>query len=329
LLGLKARIFARKGFDMTNIVESFVGIDVSKRQLDVAIIPVAESFSVAHDVEGIAELVARLKQAAPSCVVLEATGGLETKLASALAAAGLPVAVVNPRQVRDFARACGKLAKTDRLDAQLLANFAQAIRPSVRALPDEQALELAAMLTRRRQLIDMRMQERTRLASSAEPLREDIKKHIAWLDERIRTFDIDLTATLRTSAAWRIKDDLLKLVPSIGPATRFALLINLPELGQLNRKQIAALVGLAPFNRDSGQHRGTRAIWGGRAQVRSALYMATLTAIRCNPVIQPFYERLTAAGKPFKVAMVACMRKLLTILNAMLKHNQPWRLEIA
>lgn len=270
-------------------------------------------------------LIERLKANAPCSVVLEATGGLEIKLAAALAAAGLPVAVVNPRQVRNFARASGKLAKTDRLDAQVLAAFAQAIRPVARTLPDEQARALAQLLARRRQLIEMRLQERTRLVQSADALREDIKAHIAWLDERIRTLDIDLTAKLRTSDVWRIKEGLLKPVPGIGPATRFALLINLPELGRLNRKQIAALAGLAPFNRDSGLHSGTRAIWGGRAQVRTALYMATLTAVHHNPVIQRFYQRLIHAGKPFKVAMVACMRKLLTILNAMLKHNQPWQ----
>lgn len=314
---------------MTTPVEGFVGIDVSKQRLDVALLPGAEIFSVAHDPEGIAALVERLKAGAPSSVVLEATGGLETRLASALAAAGLPVAVVNPRQVRDFARASGTLAKTDRLDARVLAAFAQAIRPIARALPDEQAHELAQLLTRRRQLIEMRMQERTRLTQGTERLREDLKAHIAWLDERIRTLDIDLTAKLRTSAVWRTKDELLKPVPGIGPVTRLALLVNLPELGVLNRKQIAALAGLAPFNRDSGQHRGARAIWGGRAQVRSALYMATLTAVRYNPVIKAFYERLTQAGKPFKVALVACMRKLLTILNAMIKHNQPWRPIIA
>jgi transposase len=314
---------------MNTQIDCFVGIDVSKRQLDVAIMPQGQSLAVANDAHGIAALVEQALACRPASVVLEATGGLETAVASALAAAGLPVAVVNPRQVRDFARASGTLAKTDRLDARVLAAFAQAIRPAVRPLPDAEAQALAHLLSRRRQLVEMRKQERTRLTQAVEALKAELKAHIEWLDGRIAALDIDLTARLRTSEAWRTKQDLLKPVPGIGPATLFALLIDLPELGQLDRKKIAALVGLAPYNRDSGKMSGTRAIWGGRASIRSALYMATLTAVQHNPVIRLFYQRLTSAGKAFKVAMVACMRKLLTILNAMIKHNQPWQPSIA
>jgi transposase len=302
----------------------YVGIDVSKAFLDVACLPDGSSIRITHDEAGMSGLVERLSQERPSLVVLEATGGLETQLASRLAAVGLAVAVVNPRQVRDYAKACGRLAKTDRIDALVLAAFARAIRPQARPLKDEETMELGAVLARRRQLIEMRMQEKLRLDRASLVQRASLKEHIVWLDERVRHLDIDLTHRLRSSSAWRDKDDLLKAIPGIGPVTRVTLMALLPELGRLDRRQIAALAGVAPFNRDSGQHRGERMIWGGRAQVRQALYMAAVSAMRFNPVIKAFYLRLRANGKPSKVALTACMRKLLTICNAMLKHNTPW-----
>jgi transposase len=304
--------------------ESFVGIDVSKQWLDIGWEPAQQSERLGHDEIAIGGLRDRLVQERPTLIVMEATGGLETHLASALAAAGLPVAVVNPRQVRDYARACGRLAKTDRIDAQLLAIFARAIRPQVRAPKDEETLELGALLARRRQLIDMRVQERLRLERASPLQRESLKEHIAWLTERIDRLDIDLTHRLRSSSLWREQEDLLKPIQGVGVLTRATLFSGLPELGKLNRKQIAALVGIAPFNRDSGQHRGERVIWGGRAHIRQVLYMAAVSAARSNPVIRTFYKRLRANGKPAKVALVACMRKLLTIMNAMLKNNTCW-----
>ena len=255
---------------------------------------------------------------------MEATGGLETELASALAAAGLPVAVVNPRQVRDYAKACGRLAKTDRIDALILAGFAAAIRPQVRELPDEDTRALGDLLARRRQLIEMRVQEKLRLQRASSVQRVSLREHITWLDERIARLDIELTHALRCSPAWRDKDDLLKAIPGVGSVTRATMLALLPELGTLNRRQIAALVGVAPFNRDSGKHQGQRVIWGGRAQVRRTLYMAVVAAMRCNPLIRSFYLHLRAQGKPAKVALTACMRKLLIIMNAMLKHHSEW-----
>lgn len=307
------------------INESFVGIDVSKSWLDAGYLPGGNAERLSHDEAGIAGLCERLSKQCPALVVMEATGGLETALASALAAAGVPVAVVNPRQVRDYAKACGRLAKTDRIDALILAAFAQAIRPQVRALKDEETQALAALLARRRQLIDMRVQEKLRLDRAEALQRDSLKEHIAWLDERIGSLDIDLTHRLRTSEAWKDKDDLLQAIPGVGKVTRITLLAELPELGQLDRKEIAALVGLAPFNRDSGKQRGERMIWGGRAQVRQVLYMAALSATRSNPPIREFYLRLCAQGKPKKVALTACMRKLLTVMNAVIKNNTPWR----
>ena len=303
--------------------ESFVGIDVAQAWLDVAWLT-GQTLRVDHTPEAIAGLLEQLRSQPPTLVVMEATGGLETELASALAAAGLAVAVVNPRQVRDYAKACGRLAKTDRIDALMLAAFAAAIRPQVRELPDEHTRALGDLLARRRQLIDMRVQEKLRLQRASPVQRVSLHEHIAWLDERIGRFDVELTHALRSSPAWCTKDDLLKAIPGVGSLTRATMLALLPELGLLNRRQIAALVGVAPFNRDSGKHQGGRVIWGGRAQVRRTLYMAAVAAMRCNPVIRSFYQHLRSQGKPAKVALTACMRKLLTIMNAMLKHHSAW-----
>lgn len=302
----------------------FVGIDVSKATLDVDCLPVSQPQQFANDAQGIAALTALLKGRNAERIVLEATGGYETALAVALGAAGLPVVVVNPKRVRDFAKASGILAKTDRLDARVLAAFAQAIVPEVRPLPDEQQRQLVDLLDRRMQLVAMRAQEKARLGTSVEAARRDIEEHITWLDKRIGNLDIDLTNRLRKSDAWKDKADLLKSVPGIGKVSIFMLLARLPELGKLSRAKIAALVGVAPFNDDSGKRRGQRYIRGGRHDVRCILYMATLTAKRCNPAIKQFFDRLVTAGKPFKVAMTACMRKLLTILNVVMKNNATW-----
>ena len=301
----------------------FVGIDVSKAQLDVAVRPEGH-FSVVNDEHGLAQLLGQLRAITPTLVVLEATGGMELPLTSALALAGLPVVVVNPRQVRDFAKATGQLAKTDAIDAQVLARFAEAIRPEPRPLPDEQTQALAALVTRRHQLIEMLTAEKNRLASARPAIRQNLRAHIAWLERALQQADTDLAEAIRQSPVWREKDELLRSVPGIGPVLTTTLLANLPELGTLTHKQIAALVGVAPLNRDSGTLRGRRTVWGGRAHVRTALYMATIVATRFNPVIRAFYQRLCAAGKAKKVALVACMRKLLTIVNAMLKHRSPW-----
>ena len=305
----------------------FVGIDVSKAQVDVALRPEGR-FSAPNDESGIAQIIERLSAVPPALVVVEATGGFEMPLAGALAAAGLPVVVVNPRHVRDFAKAAGKLAKTDALDAQTLAHFAEVMRPEPRPLPDEQTQTLAAILTRRRQLVEMLTAEKNRLASARKPVRKSLRTHIAWLERELTQRDSDLAHAIRESPVWREKDDLLRSMPGVGPVLTTTLLADLPELGTLTGKQIAALVGVAPLNRDSGTLRGKRTVWGGRAQVRAALYMAALVASRFNPVIRAFYQRLCAAGKAKKVALTACMRKLLMILNAMLKHRTPWRTEL-
>lgn len=307
----------------------FVGIDVSKDRLDVALRPTSDRWAVAHDEGGIATLVDRLRRHAPALVVLEATGGLEVPLTGALAAAGLPVVVVNPRQVRDFAKATGQLAKTDALDATVLAQFAEVVRPACRPLPDAATQALSALLTRRRQLIEMLTAEKNRLGPAPPPVRKGIRTHITWLERRLADLDRELTQAIRESSVWREKDDLLRSAPAVGPVLSRTLLANLPELGTLTRQQIAALVGVAPLNRDSGTWRGTRRVWGGRAHVRAALYMSALVATRYNPVIRAFYQRLCAAGKAKKVALTACMRKLLTILNAMLKHRTPWQNNLA
>lgn len=302
----------------------FVGIDVAKATLDVAVSPTAERWTLAYTEREVAGLVTRLTSLHPALVVLEATGGLEGPLVGALATAGLPVVVVNPRQVRDFAKATGTLAKTDALDAAVLAHFAAAVRPTPRPLPDAATQALAALVTRRRQLVGMLTAERNRLAQAPRALRAEIQGHITWLQRRLGRLDEDLNQAIRTSPAWRAQDDLLQSAPGVGPVLARTLLASLPELGTLNRKAIAALVGVAPLNRDSGTFRGRRRVWGGRAAVRAVLYMGTLVAVRHNPVLRAFYQRLRAAGKLPKVALTACMRKLLTILNAMVKHQQRW-----
>ncbi len=307
----------------------FVGIDVSKDRLDLALRPTGARWAVANEEAGIADLVARLRHQAPTLIVLEATGGLDVPVSSALAAAGLPVVVVNPRQVRDFAKATGKLAKTDTLDASILAQFAEAVRPVARALPDAATQALSALLLRRRQLIEMLTAEKNRLGIAPTPVRKGIRAHITWLDGRLADLDEELAHTIRESPIWREKDDLLQSAPGVGPVLARTLVANLPELGTLTRQQIAALVGVAPLNRDSGTFRDTRRVWGGRAHVRATLYMGTLVATRFNPVIRVFSQRLCAAGKAKKVALTACMRKLLIILNAMLKHQTPWTTKFA
>ena len=302
----------------------YVGIDVAKATLDVAVHPTGARWTTTHTEREVAGLVPRLTPLQPALVVLEATGGLEGPLAGALAAAGLPVVVVNPRQVRDFAKATGLLAKTDALDAAVLAHFAAAVRPTPRPLPDAATQTLAALVTRRRQLVEMLTAERNRLGSAPRALRAEIQAHITWLKRRLGRLDDDLNEAIRTSPVWRAQDDLLQSVPGVGPVLSRTLLASLPELGRLNRKAIAALVGVAPLNRDSGTFRGRRMIWGGRAAVRAVLYMGTLVAVRHNPVLRAFYQRLRGVGKLPKVALTACMRKLLTILNAMMKHQHRW-----
>ena len=307
------------------IVEKFAGIDVSKSTLDVCIEPLGQTLHVAYDEAGIGQTVERLKEAGPALIVIEATGGLEVRIATELASKGLPVAVINPRQARDFAKATGQLAKTDQVDAAVLAAFARAIRPQARPLKDEDTCALSDMVSRRRQLIGMRVQETLRLGTAAsKPLEKSLKKHIVWLDKQITEIDHDLTSRLRESDVWRAKDDLLRSIPGVGNITTRTLLAKCPELGTLNRREIAALIGVAPLANDSGKHRGKRFIWGGRAEVRAVLYMATVSAMRCNDAIKVFAERLKKAGKPPKVVIVACMRKLLIIMNSMLKNNTPW-----
>lgn len=302
----------------------FVGIDVSKERLDVAIRPSSERESVTNDEAGIEALIQRLRKIQASVIVLEATGGFERSVTRALTSAELAVVVVNPRQVRDFAKATGQLAKTDSIDAEVLARFAEAVRPALRPLPDEVSLELRALIARRRQITEMIVAERNRLSKASKLLRKRIEVHIRWLEAELQRADKDLDQSIRQSPIWQENQDLLQSVPGVGPVISRTLIGELPELGQLNRKQIAALVGIAPLNRDSGTFRGRRTIWGGRASVRAVLYMAALVASRRNTVIRAFYTRLRNAGKAPKVALVACMRKLLTILNAMIKHKIRW-----
>lgn len=306
----------------------FVGIDVSKQRLDVHVRPSGDSWSVDNDPKGHKLLVDKLIGLTPELVVLEATGGYQAAVAAELAVGSLAVAVVNPRQVRDFAKATGKLAKTDEIDAAVLAHFAEAVRPAPRPMPDELTLEIQALVVRRRQLVDMRVAETNRLETCrVMQVRRNIQKVINMLNRQIGKVDDDIDTRIRNSPVWRDREDLLSSVKGVGATTARTLLSQLPELGRLNRREIAALVGVAPFNYDSGKRRGERKIRGGRSEVRSVLYMATVSAVYHNPQIRPVYERLLAAGKKPKVALIACLRKLLTILNAMMRSNQAWRLD--
>jgi transposase len=310
---------------MTDPAEIFVGIDVSKAQLDVAVHHPPSHWQAANTEVGIVGLVQRLQAMNPTLVVLEATGGFELGLVAELAASKLPVVVTNPRRVRNFARSTGKLAKTDKLDAQMLAHFAAALRPEPRALPNEQEDQLTALLTRRRQLVDMLTVEKNRLHTVRVTMRPDIEEHIAWLTHKLDELDDEIDQFIQSSALWQEKAALLKSVPGVGRITTSTVLAMLPELGTLNRQEIAALVGVAPVNKDSGRKQSKRRIFGGRAVVRSVLYMATLSATKHNLKIKKFYEHLLRQGKEKKVALTACMRKLLVILNAMLRTKQSWQ----
>lgn len=309
----------------------FVGIDVAKAELVVSVLPTMERFTVANDERGVRTLVERLRPIAPQLVVLEATGGYELLAVAALAAAVLPVIVVNPRQVRDFAKATGQLAKTDRIDADILARFADVVRPAVRPIADADAQELDALLARRRQLLEMLQAERNRVGQvfgkGKRLVRKSLKAHITFLERELRMTDTDLGEMVKNSPVWRERDELVQSVPGVGPVLSRTLLADLPELGRLSRREIAKLVGIAPLSRDSGTMRGRRFVQGGRATVRAVLYMAALVATKRNPVIRAFYQRLVAAGKPKKLALVACMRKLLTILNTMVRTGTRWNAE--
>ncbi len=315
---------------MTQTSSQWIGIDVSKATLDVAVQPSGAQWSVANRAAPIEALVEQLTAVGPERIVVEASGSYEAPLVAALASAQLPVVVVNPRQVRDFARATGQLAKTDRIDAQVLARFGEAIRPELRPLPDATTRAVRALVSRRRQLQDMLTAEQHRLVTAAvqdapEPLRDQLAEHIQWLRQQLAEVDDDLQRLMQASPVWRAREDLLRTIPGIGPVTSATLLSHLPELGQLDRKAIAKLVGVAPLNHDSGTLHGRRRIWGGRAAVRAVLYMAALVATRHNPSIRRFYERLRAAGKPGKVALVACAHKLLLLCNSVLRSGIPWR----
>jgi len=312
-----------------NTGELYIGIDVSKAILDIAVRPTGERWQSDNTAEGIDKLVKRLDQLKPTLIILEATGGYEMDAVEAMAAESLPVAVINPRQGRDFAKSIGRLAKTDKIDAQMLARFGEAVRPESYVMPSEEALELQGVLVRRRQLIEMLVAEKNRMYMAHDLVKPDIKAHIDYLEKELEKLDQSLKAQLQQSPMWHEKDDLLRSVPGVGAVTATTLLAELPELGKLDRKKIAALVGVAPFNCDSGEKRGKRAIWGGRAYVRQTLYMATLSATRFNPVISNHYAQLKQQGKPSKVALVACMRKLLTILNAMMRSMTSWQPELA
>ena len=303
----------------------FVGIDVSKDTLDVTWLPDGSYRQFSNDDDGVGELVALLEQQRPQLTILEATGGLELLVVAQLGTAQIPVAVVNPRQVRDFAKATGQLAKTDRIDSRVIAEFGRALRPSAQTLKDEQSRDLAALVARRRQLIGMIAAEKNRLLRAQSATAKDIRSHILWLEKRVRLIDDDLQKSIKSTPMWRERDRLFQSVPGVGPGTAQTLIAALPELGCLENRQISALVGVAPLNSDSGKMRGRRIIWGGRAQVRTILYMAAISAIRCNPVIKAFAERLRAAGKKPKVVIVACMRKLLTFLNAMARSGESWQ----
>jgi transposase len=303
---------------------SYAGIDVSKARLAVAVRPSGEAWQSSNDETGIAALVDRLQVLALRLMVLEATGGLERHVTAALAVAGFSVAVVNPRHVRDFAQATGRLAKTDAVDAAVLAHFAQALQPTAHPLPDAATQALAALVERRRQLVTMLTAEKNRLQQAFPPVRAKITAHISWLEQALADVDGELDQMLHASPLWRARDQLQRSVPGVGPAVSRVLLAHLPELGEGSVKHLATLVGVAPLNRDSGAWRGSRAIWGGRQHVRAALYMATLVGVRHHPILQAFYERLVARGKPKQVALIACRHKLLTILHAVLRDRTPW-----
>lgn len=305
--------------------EHFIGIDVSKDHLDIAIRPAKDQFRLQNTDEGVDALIQHLRPLKPTLIVMEATGRYHQLVLSRLLAAGLPAIAINPRQARDFAGAIGRLAKTDAIDADVLAEFAEKIRPELRSIADEATQELEAICTRRRQLVSMRSAEKNRLHTAAKKIRSEIQKHIHWLEKQISQLEKDLDKRIRSSPAWREKDDLLRSCKGIGPITTHTILSCLPELGTLSGRRIAALVGVAPFNDDTGRHKGPRHVRGGRLDVRAVLYMATLVAIRHNQTIHDFHSRLIAAGKAKKVAITACMRKLLTILNAMLRDKKPWQ----
>ncbi len=307
------------------VPDVFVGIDVSKDSLEAAIWPQGQRMCFAQTSDGLSLLADFIQSFSPRLVVLEATGGLERAAVATLALKDLPVVVVNPRQVRDFAKSKGILAKTDALDASIIAQFGEAIRPERRSLKTEEAQELEGLLCRRRQIVQMLTMEKNRLHSAAPRARKDILLHIAWLEKRLEKIEKDVDQTIQQSPIWRAKDELLQTVKGIGPISSRTLVSDLPELGTLSRQKISALVGVAPMNRDSGKFRGRRMIQRGRGKIRAVLYMGTVSAIRSNPVIHAFHERLIKAGKPPKVAITACMRKLLTILNAMMKNQTPWR----
>jgi transposase len=301
-----------------------VGIDVAKAFLDVHVLPVNKAARYKNSGAGIAALVKMLKRHSPALVVLEATGKLELPAASALDTAGMPVAIVNPRQVRDFAKATGQLAKTDALDARVIATYGRDLHPEPRLVPDGESLKLQGILARRRQLIQMVTAEKNRLDRADREMRREIREHIAWLTERLNKVDHELNERVKVSPAWRQRDALLQSVPGVGPIVSRTLIIDLPELGTIDKRSISKLVGVAPLNRDSGAARGSRSIWGGRPQVRCALFMACLAALRVNPVIKAHYKKLRAAGKKPKVAQVACMHKLVIILNAIVQSGTPW-----
>lgn len=323
-LGHQARIRKAGKRDMSN-EQKVIGIDVSKNKLDIAIRPDGKKWFVEHNEKELSVLLKQFKELSPTLIVVESTGGIERLLVSTFATNGLPVAVCNPRQVRDFAKATGRLAKTDKIDADMIAHFGESVKPEVRPLKDEQTQKLTDLLSRRKQLVDMLTAEKNRFQQSSKNVRNDIKAHIKWLEKRIKDSDSNLERLIKEMPIWCEQDKIVQSVPGVGPVTSLSLIAGLPELGRLNRCKIAALVGLAPFNCDSGQYKGRRMIWGGRGNVRSVLYMCALIATRHNPVIKKFYQRLREAGKAFKVAVTACMRKLLTILNSMVKNQTLWR----
>jgi transposase len=312
----------------TTTVDCFVGIDIAKRQLDVHLLPSGQAFTLTRDQAGLERLVAILQPRAPHLIVLEATGGLETVVCASLAAAGLPVVAVNPRQIRAFAIALGRLAKTDQIDAAVIASFAERVRPPVRPLPDAQARALGELVTRRQQIVGMITTENNRLNQALNRrVQARLKAHLAWLQRELTAIEADLDQAIHDSPVWCAEAELLTSVPGVGQATARTLIAELPELGTLDHRKVAALVGVAPINRDSGTRSGVRRIGGGRARLRATLYMAALVGVRHNPVLKAFYARLRAAGKCPKLALVACMHKLLTILNAIIRNNQPWRNE--